>query len=44
MAHVKGFAEPVALRRVPAIPHSPAIDNEQRTAGDRRDPEPVDRG
>jgi class 3 adenylate cyclase len=43
-AHVKGFAEPVALRRIPAVSRSPAIGDEHRTAGDRRDPEPVDRG
>jgi class 3 adenylate cyclase len=43
-AHVKGFAEPIALRRIPAQAASAAVGDENGAAGDRRDPEPVERG
>jgi class 3 adenylate cyclase len=43
-AHVKGFAEPVALRRIPAPGDSTAIGDQHRAAGDRRDPQPVQGG
>jgi class 3 adenylate cyclase len=44
MARVKGFTEPIALRRVPAPSDSPAIRDENGAAGDRGDPQPVERG
>jgi class 3 adenylate cyclase len=43
-ASVKGFAEPVALRRVPAAVGSPAIGDQHGAASNRGDAEPVQRG
>jgi class 3 adenylate cyclase len=42
---VKGFAEPIALRRIPAAaPALAAISHQHGAAGDRRDPQPVHGG
>ena len=43
-AHVKGFAEPVALRRIPAREDGSAQRDEDGTARDGRDADPVEHG